>query len=55
MGEFIIAVLIVSVLWIAWDVLKLVLGESAREDAAAAVAKEPGREQMLKYSQSFFK
>lgn len=52
MGEFIIAVLIVSVLWIMWDVAKLALSERYNEDTVLS-AYEPGRERMEKFADSF--
>ena len=45
MGEFVIAVLIVSVLWVMWDVIKLILGERYREEQILESC-EPGREKM---------
>ena len=52
MGEFIIAVLIVSLLWVMWDVVKLILGERYREEQMME-ACEPGRERMGRYAESF--
>jgi len=53
MGEFIIAVLIVSVLWVMWDVVKLSLGERQKEEKAAVIAATPGKERLERYSESF--
>ena len=52
MGEFVIAVLIVSVLWVMWDVIKLILGERYREEQILESC-EPGREKMERYAESF--
>lgn len=52
MSEFIIAVLIVSLLWVMWDVVKLILGERYREEQMLE-ACEPGRERMERYAESF--
>lgn len=52
MSEFIIAVLIVSLLWVMWDVIKLILGERYREEQVME-ACEPGRERMERYAESF--
>lgn len=53
MGEFVIAVLIVSLLWVMWDAIKLALKERGREEAAAALAAEPGRERLENFAGSF--
>ena len=52
MGEFIIAVFIVSLLWVIWDVIKLAFSERYREDAVLD-ADGPGRERMERYAESF--
>lgn len=52
MGEFVMAVLIVSVLWVMWDVVKMILGERYREGQVLE-ACEPGRERMGRYAESF--
>lgn len=52
MGEFLIAVLVVSLLWVMWDVIKLVLGERYREEQFLE-ACGPGREKMERYAESF--
>ena len=54
MGEFVIAVLIVSLLWVMWDAIKLSLKERGREETAAALAVEPGRERLENFAGSFF-
>lgn len=53
MGEFIIAVLIVSVLWVMWDVVKLGLGERQKEEKAAVISAAPGKERLERYADSF--
>lgn len=53
MGEFIIAVLIVSVLWVMWDVVKLGLGERQKEERADVISAAPGKERLERYAESF--
>lgn len=55
MGEFVIAVLIVSLLWVMWDAIKLALKEKGREETAAALAAEPGRERLESFADSFLR
>ena len=55
MGEFVIAVLIVSLLWVMWDAIKLTLREKGREETAAALAAEPGRERLESFADSFLR
>lgn len=55
MGEFVIAVLIVSLLWVMWDSIKLALKEKGREETAAALAAEPGRERLESCADSFMR
>ena len=52
MGEFVMAVLMVSLLWIMWDVIKLVIGEQRREEQTVEIYG-PGREKMERYAEAF--
>lgn len=52
MGEFIIAVFIVSLLWVMWDVLKMAYAERYKDEGLAGVY-EPGKVRMEKYAESF--
>lgn len=52
MGEILIAVLLVSVLWIIWDMAKMFLGEKPDMPDESAV-REPGRQKLNQYAEAF--
>lgn len=52
MGEILIAVLLVSILWIIWDMAKLFLGEKPDMPDESAV-REPGRQKLNQYAEAF--
>lgn len=53
MGDFIIAVLIVSILWILWDLLKLLARDKEKGEPAADFVSGPGKEKIQKIADSF--
>lgn len=53
MGDFIIAVLVVSVLWILWDLLKLLVREREKGEPATEFVNGPGKEMIGKIADSF--
>ena len=52
MGELLIAVLLVSVLWIIWDMAKMFL-EERQELPDGDVVREPGRQKLNQYADAF--
>lgn len=52
MGEILIAVLLVSVLWIIWDMAKMFLEEKPDMPDDSAV-REPGRQKLNQYAEAF--
>lgn len=52
MGELLMAVLLVSILWIIWDMAKMFL-EERQELPEKDVVREPGRQKLNQYAEAF--
>ena len=52
MGEIITVVLLVSILWIIWDMVKMFLGEKPDMPDESAM-REPGRTRLNQYAEAF--